>query len=62
MINIIESYWQRINNIEEKIEYLARKGINYSFEMQKRKVLLRNVKQIQASSPDKSKDEVGKNE
>jgi hypothetical protein len=43
----IKIYWNRINKIEERIEELARKGLSYGVETQKRKSLLTNVKRLE---------------
>lgn len=43
---ILKAYWERINNIEKRIEELARKGADYSEETHKRKSLIINVKRL----------------
>ena len=42
----IRRYWDRIGKIEERIEELAGKGVDYSIETKKRKSLLNNVKRL----------------
>jgi hypothetical protein len=43
----IKAYWNRINKIEERIEELARKGLSYGVETQKRKSLITNVRRLE---------------
>ena len=48
--NRIKYYWQRISDIEKRIEELSNKGVNYSIEIQKRKSLLNNVRRLERKS------------
>ena len=43
----IKSYWERIGKVEERIQELARKGLDYSAETNKRKSLLTNIKRLE---------------
>lgn len=43
----IKSYWNRIGKIEERIQELANKGLDYSAETHKRKSLLTNVRRLE---------------
>jgi hypothetical protein len=43
----IKAYWNRIGKIEEKIQELARRNLDYSAETHKRKSLLTNVKRLE---------------
>ena len=43
----IKAYWQRINKIEERISELDKRGVDYSQEWKKRKVMLRNVNYLE---------------
>jgi hypothetical protein len=49
----IDSYWVRINQLEERIQELARKGVSYSLEMGKRKSLLMNVRRLMKQEKEK---------
>jgi hypothetical protein len=40
-------YWQRINDIEARIEELANRGVPYYIETKKRKSLLNNVRRLE---------------
>ena len=42
----IKSYQNRISVLEEKIEALAQKKLNYSPEMRKRKILIQKIKKL----------------
>jgi len=42
----IKAYWNRIRKIEERIQELARRNLDYSIEIHKRKSLLTNIKRI----------------
>jgi DNA repair exonuclease SbcCD ATPase subunit len=44
----IKAYWDRIGKIEDKIQELARKNLDYSTETHKRKSLLTNVKRLES--------------
>jgi uncharacterized protein (UPF0335 family) len=43
----IKSYWDRIGKLEERIQELSRRNLNYSGEVTKRKSLLTNVKRLE---------------
>jgi len=43
----IKSYQNRISVLEEKIEALAQKKLNYSPEMRKRKILIQKIKKLE---------------
>ena len=51
----IKTYWIRINKIEERIDELSRKGVDYLVETNKRKSLLTNVKRLEKEVSGESK-------
>ena len=43
----IKAYWIRINEIEERIQKLSNKGVDYFAEEVKRKSLINNVRRLE---------------